>query len=214
MRMACMQVVSVILVLISIGTIAAPVGAVVFMYRDNLTGLVIPPQLEGIIGGSDMGGLFGGGGGGDDDGGNYIGPDNTTNGNNNNDEGSGGLISPTFVSSTYDASSRTFSVTVDVESGFTYDLTVNSLNADVVTHTEHHGLGSITLNNAPVSIPAGQTVRVTVSGSWTQDGETFILSNYPGASSISVDLVNMVIDVNGITVQMSGVAGTMSVPLS
>lgn len=214
--MACMQVVSVILVLISIGTIAAPVGTVVFMYRDNLTGLVIPPQLEGIIGGGNMGGLFGGGGGGNDNGGgNSIGDNTTNNSNGNNDEGSGGFITPSYVGSTYDVASRTFSVTISVKSGFDYDLTINSLSADTQTTQEHHALGSITLSNGPVTILAGQSAQLTVSGFWTQDGENFILSNYQGASSIYVDLVNMVIDVNGVTVQTSGVfASNIQVPLS
>jgi len=168
------------------------------MYNDDLPALVIPPEIQGIVGGNG-GGLFGGGG---------NGGGNSTTGEN------GGLITPEFVSSSFDASSRTFTVTVNVKSGFDYELTVNSLSADAQMTQSHYALGSISLLNAPVTIPADQTVQLTVSGSWTQNAENYVLNNFPDAAQISVDLVNMVIDVNGITVQMNGLVGTMNVPLS
>jgi hypothetical protein len=201
MRITCMQIISVVLVLISIGTILGPVGAVVIMYSDNLSALVVPPEIQGIMGG-EGGGLFGGGNGGG----------NTMNGGNQGENG--GLISPEFVDASFDVSSRTFTATANIRSGFDYALTVNSLSADVLATQDLYKLGTITLTNAPVTIPAGQTVQVTVSGSWTQETENHVLSNYPGATSINVGLANMVIDVNGITVQMNGaITEPFDVPL-
>jgi len=43
---------SVVLVLISIGTILGPVGAVVIVYHDDLTQLVITPQIRDIMNGN------------------------------------------------------------------------------------------------------------------------------------------------------------------
>ena len=47
-----MQAIGIVLLLISIGTIVGPIGAVVVMYRDNLPGLVITPQIRDMMNGN------------------------------------------------------------------------------------------------------------------------------------------------------------------
>jgi hypothetical protein len=196
-----MQLVRVVLILISIGTILGPVGIVLIMYGGNLAELVIPPEIQQIMSGNG-GGLFGGGGNGN----------NTMNGANQGENG--GPISPEFVDASFDVSSGTLSVTANIKSGFDYNLTVNSLSLEAMTTRDSYTLGNLTLNNAPVTIPADQTVQVMLSGQWTQEAENYLISNYQGATSIEVGFANMVIDVNGITVQMNGAVGTMNVPLT
>lgn len=44
-----MQILGLLLILINIGAIAVPVTGAVLMYRDNLAGLVIPPELDQLI---------------------------------------------------------------------------------------------------------------------------------------------------------------------
>ena len=144
-----MQAVGIILLLISIGTIAGPMGAVVIMYRDNLAGLVITPQIRDIMNGNSA--LIPSG---------KNANDNINNNNlNTNDNGSsvaGGLITPVFVGAQVDSSSRTFTVTVNVTNNFGYDFTVNGLNATVESSQDHYLLGTVSLAN-PITIPAGET---------------------------------------------------------
>ena len=181
-------------------------GAVVIMYRDNLAGLVITPQIRDIMNGNSA----------------LIPSGNNANNNinnnnlNTNDNGSsvaGGLITPVFVGAQVDSSSRTFTVTVNVTNNFGYDFTVNSLNATVESSQDHYLLGTVSLVN-PITIPAGETRLVAVSGYWTQDAENHISTSYPGATSIKVDLINTAVDVNGIIIQSSQPIDVGSIPIS
>ena len=185
-----MHALSVVLLLISIGTIVGPIGAVAIMYRDNLVQLVVPPQISNLINGNNN--VM------QDNGNNNNNNDNGNNGNNNS--GGGGLINPVFVGAQINSEARTFTVTVNVTNSFSYDLTLNSINATVESSQDNYQLGTISLTT-PVTILAGQTSAVTVSGAWTQDAENYVLNNYGGATSIDVNLVNTTVDVNGIVIQ-------------
>ncbi len=161
-----MQAVGIILLLISIGTTVGPVGAVVVMYRDNLPGLVVPPEINDIMSGnstilatnavSDQGG------------------DGTS------DLGPMGFVMPTFVSATVDAPTKTFSVTVNVTDFLNYDLTLNTISATVENSQDGNELASIHLTNPPITILAGQSALVTVSGAWSQAAEDYY-NSHPGA---------------------------------
>jgi len=193
-----LQAIGVILLLISIGTVVGPVGAVVIIYRDNLSQLVIPPQIQDILNGNSS-----------------IIQDNSNSNNNDNstsDSGSIGFITPTFVSAQIDTTSRTFTITVNVTNNFNYDLTLNALNATVETSQDQTQLATINLSN-PVTIYAGQTSLVTVSGTWMQTAENY-LNDHAGATSIDVELINTTIDVNGITIQMNQPIEVGSIPLT
>lgn len=204
-----MQALSIVLLLISIGTIVGPVAGAVIAYRDNLTELFVPPQIKNLISGN-----------------NNIMNDNSNNNNNNNNNydnnninndgdnsGGGGFINPVFVSAQINNETRTFAVTVNVTNSFSYDLTVNSINATVSSSQSNYQLGTISLAS-PVTIRAGQTSQVTVSGSWTQNAENYVLNNYGGASSINVNLANTTIDVNGIVIQENQPINIGNIPLT
>jgi hypothetical protein len=179
-----MQVVSIILVLITIGTVVGPVGAVAIIYRDNLVGLVITPQINDLMHG------------------NGILANNIAVSNNNQDDNSvgGGLVMPTLVSSSVNNVDRTFQVTVNVTNPLNDDLTINSITSDVECSQDHFQLGSISLAS-PVAIPSGQNSILTVSGYWTQDAENHIQTSHDGQTSISVYLINTSIDINGLIAQ-------------
>ena len=179
-----MQLVSIILVLITIGTVVGPVGAVAIIYRDNLGGLVITPQINDLIHGN---GLL---------------ANNYAVSNNIQDDNSvgGGFVMPTFVSSSVNIVVRTFQVTLIVTNPLNDDLTINSITSDVECSQDHFQLGSISLAS-PVAIPSGQNSILTISGYWTQDAENHIQTSHEGQTSISVDLFNTSIDINGVIAQ-------------
>jgi hypothetical protein len=193
-----MQIIGVVLLLISIGLIVAPVGAVVIIYRDDLTGLVIPPEIKGVMNGDtsfilndNIGSVNGG------DGGNV---------NSIFDS----FVTPTFVGATIDQSAKTFSVRVNVTNPLNYDLTLNTLSVDVQS-PDGQVLASINIAHS-YTMPSGESTIVQVDGSWTQAGESYIIA-HSGDSSITIALANMVVDVNGIKVERSQPL-TVTVPLS
>jgi hypothetical protein len=184
-----MQLVGVILLLISIGTTVGPIGTVVVMNSNDLTQIVIPPEIKGILDGESS--LIA-----------------------ESEEGDFniGLMVPKFVSSTFDITANTYSVTVNVTNILNYDLTLNSLDATVTATKDNAELATIHLSN-PIAIPAGDWSMVTVSGTWTQAAEDYYLNN-PDASSINVTLANAKIDVNGVVVQISEPIEIGEIPLT
>lgn len=196
-----MQVLSVVLVLISIGTMVGPIAGAVIVYRDNLSQLVIPPQINSIINGN-----------------NNIGDNNNNNGNVGSGnfgvgESGGGFPTPTFVNAQINIEAKTFSVTVNVTNSFNYDLTINSLSATVESSQDHYQLGTISLDS-PVMIVSGQTSLLTVSGQWTQQAVDHVQNSFPSAASINVDLANVTMDVNGITIQQTEPINVGDIPLT
>ncbi len=194
-----MQALSIVLLLISVGTIVAPIGAVVVIYPNDLTQLVIPPQIKDIINGNsniipDVGHS-----------------DNGDNGDNANQD-LGGLMSPELVSVQIDEATNTFTGIFQVTNPVDYDLTLNSFSTDVEIAQANIPAGSINLNS-PVTVQADQTVQLALSGQWTQQAQEYIANNYPGATSMDINLTNISINVNGITIGSNG-SIQISVPMN
>ena len=206
-----MQALSVVLLLISVGCIVGPIAGVVIMYKDNLSHLVSPSQINNLLNSAQTSNN-------NNNPNNNIGSGNfgvgTNNNNGNgNDNSGGGLINPVFVGAQINNEAKTFTATVNVTNNFGYDLTVNSINATVESSQDNYPLGTISLTN-PVTILAGQTTPLTISGAWTQDAENHVLNNDGGTSSIDVNLVNTTIDVNGIVIQETQPINVGNVPLT
>ena len=93
-----------------------PVGAVVIIYRDDLTQLVITPQIRDIMNGNST-----------------IIPSHgqLDNGNSNGNSELGGLMNPIFVSAQIDEAAHTFTGIFNVTNTLNYDLTLNSFSANV-----------------------------------------------------------------------------------
>jgi hypothetical protein len=171
------------------------------MYRDNLSGLVIPAQIQDLMNGESS--LLAQ---------NVITDDSIDDQIGTADLGPIGFVMPKFVSATADAPSKTFSVTVNVTDFLNYDLTLNTISATVVNSDDENKLASVYLANSQ-TIAAGQSALVTVSGKWTQAAEDYYYS-HPDAESINVKLTDIAIDVNGITVQTSQPIDIGTIPLS
>jgi hypothetical protein len=179
-----MQLIGVVLLLVSVGLVVGPVGAVMYVYKDDLSGLVIPPEIKGIVNGDSS--LF----------------INDNSGGNGGDESPfGSFVQPEFVSANIDSAARTFSVTANVTNSFTIDLILNNLSTDVET-PDRQRITTVGLRN-PLTIPPGESALVTVEGSWTQSGEAYFLDHYSTGQSAIVVIVNTVIDVSGMSVELS-----------
>jgi hypothetical protein len=198
-----MQMVGVLLTLLSIVLVAAPVGAVVVIYQNDLTQLVIPPEIHEIING-DSSSL-------------QVNGDYSVEGNYSIDGGDDSfindLIVPTFVSASIDNDANTFTVVADITNNVKYNFTLNTLTTQVQTTSDHYQLVTVNLSQ-PVTLVSGQTSRVTIVGSWTQNAEDYFIQNYSGATKISVELINTSIAVNGITVDYPDTITIGDIPLT
>jgi len=188
-----MQIIGVILLLISVGLVAGPVGAVVYTYRDDLTGLVVPPEIKGAINGDTS----------------FILNDNYA---NNGDVNSilNNFVAPTFVSADVDQATNSFNIRVNVTNPLNYDLTLNTLSTDVQS-LEGQTLASVTLPH-PFTIVSGESTIVQVDGTWTQAGDAFITQHWYD-SSVTISLANIVVDVNGVKVERNQPL-TVSLPIT
>ena len=189
-----MHIVGIILLLISIGTTVGPISAVVVMYNDDLTQIVIPQEIKDIFSGDSS----------------LLAP--ILSGESGEGDFNIGLIMPKFVSSTFDAATKTFSITVNATNILNYDLTLNALSATVKATQSDAELAVVQLSN-PVTISAGEWSMVTISGTWTQAAENYYLNN-PDASSINVTLASAAVDVNGVVVQLSEPIVIGDIPLT
>jgi hypothetical protein len=112
----------------------------------------------------------------------------------------GSLGNPIFVDSRYDAVSRTAILTFEFTNTLQFDLTINSMSAEVQCDTHDFPLGHATLNNI-VSIGAGETATIDAVVIWTQEAISHFQTAHAGAQSIDVELVGLSVCTNGINVQ-------------
>ncbi len=180
-----MQLVGVILVLISIGTIVAPIGAVVVMYRDNLPQIVIPAEISDLINGNGT---------------SIFNTHSLDSGNFTSEQDN--FLAPVFVSSEVNRVDRTFDIVVNFTNTFTFNFTLNSLTAGVECTEHSYLLGNVSVNG-PLTLPSGETVQIHVAGSWTQDAENHVIAQHSDANSINVKLVDLTINVSGIIIHQT-----------
>jgi len=183
-----MQIVGVILLLISIGTVVGPVGAVVYLHQDNLMQLVVPPEINQIINGNVVA-LN-----------DAVGTDQS-------------ILAPVFVGAQINNVSRTFTVTVNFTNTFDYNFTLKGLSSTVVCADHDYALGNIGLSNI-VEIHAGETAQITVTGAWTQEAENHVITEHPNATSINVNLTNLVMNVNDITIEQNEPISVGDIPIT
>jgi hypothetical protein len=184
-----MQLVGVLLGLLGILLIVAPVGAVVVMYQNNLTELVIPPEVDNLLNGNVSSFLVSGGGSGGGE--SFLGDNPLTS-----------LIVPEFVGADIDTDTNTFTLTLDITNNVNTNFVLDTFGTDIRSASDDYHLVTVALPE-PVTLVSGQTSRVIVIGTWTDAAEEYMLEHYAGASSASVELVNTSIGVNGVTVTLS-----------
>jgi len=124
----------------------------------------------------------------------------------------GSLEPPQYVSSTVDVSSKTVSAVFSFTNPFNLDLRIDSVSADVVCAAHAFPLGEAELSS-PVRLDRGTTVMITIVFTWTQQAEQHFMTEHVGATSVDVELVNLDLDVSGITVQVPE-SISLNVPLT
>jgi hypothetical protein len=188
------QLVSVILALISIGAILGPVGAVVIIYQADLSQLVIPPQIRDLMNGNSS----------------IIPTGNSDNQDDNS--GMGQLMHPVFVSAQSNPQTNSFTGIFQVTNPLNYDVTLTSFGATVAITQDQIPGGDLSLAS-PVTISAGQTTQITITGHWTQEIENYFANN-PTVTSVETYVSNVRIDINGIVIESSGTIDVGNIPMN
>jgi hypothetical protein len=161
-----------ILTAITIAINVVPIAGVLLMNQNNLLGLIIPPEINTIV--NDV-----------------VAP---------KEQLGESLGNVTFVDSHYDAASRMATLTFEFTNPLQFDMTVDSMSADVRCDEHDFPLGHAIINN-PVAISAGETAEIDVAGTWTQDALQHFLKAHAGAKKIDVELTEISVTVNGVSIQ-------------
>jgi hypothetical protein len=124
-----------------------------------------------------------------------------------------GLEAPTQLNSTYDASSRTVTLTFQFKNPFNFPVTVNSMSGNIMCDKHGFPLGNATLKK-PISVGAGETATITVLGTWTEEAIDHFQAAHAGEKKTTIDLVNLAIDVSGIKIQTNERIQIPDVPIA
>ena len=184
----CMQVLGLVLILINVGAIVGPIAGVVIVYRSNLLDLVVPPEVQEIIGNTI----------------NSVtasNPSNPSGTPSSPDNPSGGnLALPQYVSSSYDPVARTVTAIFNFTNPFNFNVSINAVSADVKCHAHTFLLGHAAMSN-PVEVPPMQTADITVIFTWTEAAQEHFQKEHAGQTTINVDLLNITVNVSGISIE-------------
>jgi LEA14-like dessication related protein len=111
------------------------------------------------------------------------------------------FTSPQLIDSEYIEATRTIIATFSFTNPVDFELSVNSLSADVQCSEHIFMLGSAGLKEA-VQLNPDQTTIITVVFTWTEAAETHFETEHAKADNISIDLVYIAIDVSGINIEI------------
>jgi hypothetical protein len=107
---------------------------------------------------------------------------------------------PQLIDSKYNEADRTVVATFSFANPFDFELRVNSLSANVQCTGHCFILGSAGLKEA-VQLNPNQSTITTVVFTWTEAAESHFKTEHAEANNISIDLVNIAIDVSGINIE-------------
>ena len=183
-----MKTLGLILILFNVGAIVGPIAGVVIAYNGNLQEMIAPPEVQQIVSNTIKAMA--------------ILPSNPSNPENPGGSSSAPFAMPQYVRSSYDLEARTVTATFNCTNPFNVTLTVNVVSANVRCNAHGYSLGLAAMPKL-VEIPPTQTADITVVFAWTQAAQEHMRSQHSGQSTINVDLVNITINVSGISVQVS-----------
>jgi hypothetical protein len=172
--------IGIVLTLISVLCTAGPLVGAVIVYQSNPVGLVVPPEVNDLVGNG-----FG----------------NMSN-----------FGMPQIVSAVYDFSQHTEKLVFNFTNPVNMTFTVKSAYAEVRCHEDQMFLANATLTS-PVSIGPCETVNVTAVCAWTPQTETYFQTAHTGASTLNVDLTQLTININDVTVVLSQPLEISNIPI-
>jgi hypothetical protein len=192
-----MNKLKIILTILTIAIMVVPIAIELAIYKDNLIGLIIPPELTNMMNS----------GGGHNSNGNSVTNDNYPD-----------FINPDFEmpqqvgEPTYDPATKTVSFTFNITDPVEKPVTVDTFSAGIVSHDDGVFLGNLTISK-PITLLPGQTADITALGILSDDAINYLKIHAENQIPINIDLTNLNVDVGGITIQLdSQNIGDITVP--
>ncbi|KON33175.1 hypothetical protein AC477_01845 [miscellaneous Crenarchaeota group-1 archaeon SG8-32-1] len=108
---------------------------------------------------------------------------------------------PQYIGSSYDQSSRTAQVIFNFSNPFEFDLTLNTVSANIVCLDHNFALGYAALDDT-VLIKQEETQTIIMNFVWTISAENHFLSQHVNASAIDAKLVEITLDISGIIIEV------------
>jgi hypothetical protein len=180
-----MDKVKLALTVLSILIVVVPLVGAAFVYRDNLLGLVLPPQIKSLING----------------------------GSSNGSQSQPQFQPPQPVGEPqYNPQTGALTVSFNFTNPLASQVSIDNLSAEVQSQSGAD-LGNISLNQ-PIQIAPGETSTINVPGVLNQAAISQIEAQNPGASSLSISLANLNVNVAGVNVQKDRVNNIGQLQLS
>ncbi|MGD6852413.1 MAG: hypothetical protein ACQCN6_10180 [Candidatus Bathyarchaeia archaeon] len=172
-----MQAIGIVLLVLSVGLIVAPVGAMACVHRNDLSGLVFPDKVRGLMHGDNS--FF-------------------LNNNCNPNYILNNLVVPTIVGGVINETSKDFYVDINVTNIFKFPITLKAFSAQMQTPCGQE-MATVTIDT-PVKIYPCQSKIIQVDGYWTQAGESYVY-DHKCSPTLTVCISDIVVDVNGVKVE-------------
>ena len=174
------------LTILSVAIIVVPLVAEVFAYQDNLTGLIIPPQISDLMNGG-----------------------NSNNSGNNGTQGSQSSqlaksVIPNFQmpqaigQPQYDPATGAFSAPFNFTNPLSSQISIEQFSAEVVG-ADNSLLGNVSIT--PVNVGPGQNTVITVTGNLSQEAVNQLESQYQNGN-LNVSLKNVNVNLAGVSVHL------------
>ncbi len=173
------------LTVLTIAIMVGPLAYTAYIYRDNLMGMVMPPQISGLLGdGGDNSGF----------------PSLSSN-----------FQAPTPVGEPqYFPENHSYAFAYNFTNPLPEDISVDGFSAELYS-TDGVYLGSVGLNN-PLHINAGGNGIIDISGGFTQQAIDYFKSQ--NSTSIDVNFKNIDVNVDGFNFHLDDPSNLMgSIPL-
>jgi len=184
-RTVDMNTVKIALTLLTIAITVGPLVYVVFIYRDNLIGLVLPPQFANL--GQNLG-------------------QNMSNGNLSSSQfnitGSDFQMPQLVSAPQYNPDTGEFSLSLNVTNPLTNELSIDQLSVQIQSKDNNALVGNISIPQ-PINIQPGESSIINVTGIMPQDMFNQISGQNTGNIDVNnIILKNLDVDVGGVKIHI------------
>jgi hypothetical protein len=166
-----MNTVKIALTLLTIAITVGPLVYVVFIYRDNLVGLVLPPQFANL--GQNLG-------------------QNMSNGNLSSSQfnitGSDFQMPQLVSAPQYNPDTGEFSLSLNVTNPLTNELSIDQLSVQIQSKDNNALVGNISIPQ-PINIQPGESSIINVTGIMPQD----MFNQISGQNTGNIDVNNIIL---------------------
>jgi len=166
-----MNTVKIALTLLTIAITVGPLVYVVFIYRDNLIGLVLPPQFANL--GQNLG-------------------QNMSNGNLSSSQfnitGSDFQMPQLVSAPQYNPDTGEFSLSLNVTNPLTNELSIDQLSVQIQSKDNNALVGNISIPQ-PINIQPGESSIINVTGIMPQD----MFNQISGQNTGNIDVNNIIL---------------------